>query len=183
MKQKILPFWDGVSKGAKLFIFLYIVWLLGVFLKTKFLDSTEWLRITIVYLFDLEALVSSLSLRNYLSIVISIFVFFPGLWLLGHVPLNAVEDYIGSIWRKVFTKKKERKFLFCIKMKDKSFFGGYPIGFVTQIGTKENGEIYYHTWWPGLLHLTLPFVPPEDVEVCDTPRKEVLKIYLSGGAL
>lgn len=181
-KWEWLPFGEGVKLGLIRGAFLYIVWIILVFLVNHFLAATEWFRTLAAYLLGMGNIASLLSLRGSVVVAASVAVLLPMLWLAGHIRIKSVEDFLAKIWGKIFRKKKESKFLFCIKLKDKNFFGGYPIGFVTQvvwIGEKK----YYHTWWPGILHLTLLFVPAEDVEMCNIPRKEVLKLYMSAGAL
>ncbi|OGF62425.1 hypothetical protein A2662_01510 [Candidatus Giovannonibacteria bacterium RIFCSPHIGHO2_01_FULL_45_33] len=192
-KRKWLPFGEGVRRGVIVGAFLYFGWLFIIFLTHHFLDATEWSRTLTMYLLSTEKIVNLLTLRGIAVMAFSVAILFPGLWLLGNVPLKTVEDSIAKIWGKVFKKKKEKKFLFCVKLKDKSFFGGYPIGFVMQVVRREDDEInyyfleknkiYYHTWWPGLLHLTLPFVAADDVVILNIPVRAVLKIYFSAGAL
>ncbi|MDP2669278.1 MAG: hypothetical protein Q8P07_05620 [bacterium] len=192
-KWEWLPFGEGVRKGAIFGAFLYLIWLTVGFFTHHFLDATEWTRTLTIYLLSMERVVSLLTLRGIAVVAFSVAILLPALWLLGHLPLKTVEDSIAKLWRKVFKEKKEKKFLFCIKLKDKSFFGGYPIGFVMQVIRREDDEInyyfleknkiYYHTWWPGLLHLTLPFVAADDVVILNMPVRAVLKIYFSAGAL
>ncbi|MDO8523462.1 MAG: hypothetical protein Q7S12_04270 [bacterium] len=183
MKFKPLPFWEGFRNGLLLFIFGYIIWLTFYFVETKFLNTTEWLRELIIYFTNLEAIIKSVSLRTFVSAIISLFFLLPVLWLVGHIKIKSVIDHASKVLGRIFRRKKESRFLFCIRMKDKSFFGGYPIGFVTQIIIKKDGKKYYHTWWPGLMHWTLPFVPEEDVERCEESVREVLSIYISAGTV
>ena len=177
-----LPPKEGIRKGVIVALFLYVVYVLLAYIVTKFLDATQLLREIIIYLFNLNALVGPGNLENYISIAISIIILLPAFWLLGHVNIKSVMDNFSKIKKKIFKSDEKSKFLFCVRMKDKAFFGGYPIGLVTQI-IRKDGKVYYHTWWPGIMHWTLPFVPEEDVVRCEESVSEVLSIYISGGTV
>lgn len=183
LKFKILPFKEGLRRGIINSIYIFVAWQIYQFAQNEFLDATEWVRELIMYSANLEKFILIPWLLRCISILASIFLMLPVYWILGHFEILKIITYISKFIKKIFGWKSETKYLFCVRIKDKSFFGGYPIGLVTQI-IHKNEKIFYNICFPNIAGLIImPKVPEEEVEICEESVQEIVALYMSLGAL
>lgn len=101
------------------------------------------------------------------------------IWLLGIKSTVAIKWFFG----KIFKRKEERKFLFCVRIK--RVLDGYPIGLVSKVYFDENkNKVVYNVVFPNLGGMwTFIGVPAEDTERVDESVEEVLLTSFSAGFL
>ncbi|MEK7559849.1 MAG: hypothetical protein AAB522_00910 [Patescibacteria group bacterium] len=160
---------SGFGKGIPMAIVLSIVFGLISFALTQFFRAAGFL----------ERCFNMLGIQSWVLVPISYIIVLVCIWLLG-IKSSVV---IKWFFTKVFKKKEERKFLFCVRIK--GFLENYPLGLVSKIYFDENkNKVVYNIVFPNLGGMwTFISVPAENTERDEMSVEEMLLTSFSGGFL
>ena len=179
----MLPFREGIRNGLINLLAIFVLWTICEFLYLEYVSNTALLREFIVFVLGMENWIKSGIWRERISIMVSLVVFAPAIWMLGHIKIIALAKKIAMVAKYVFTEKNQPKYLFGVRIKNPNFFGGYPIGLVTKI-IIVGGKTYYNICFPNIAGLiVIPKVPAEETEISQESVDEIVLTYMSLGTL
>ena len=167
---------SGFAKGIPTAIVLSIVFWIFSFAFTQFFRVAGFLESLFDFLGVQHWIWNFFGIRYWVLKPISYVVILIFVWLLG------IKSTSGIKWffTKIFKKKEDRKWLFCVRAK--SIMNGYPAGLVSKVFIK-NGEVYYNVVYPNLGGMWTFPVPAEDTERAEESVEEVLLTTFSVGFL
>lgn len=163
----MFSFKAGLGKGVAVAIVLGIVFGIASLGLKQFFNAAGFFEY-FLGIFGLKYWV--VKPLSYLLILILI-------WVLGLKSSTAIKWIFG----KLLKKKEDRKFLFCVRIKN--ILNGYPPALVSKVYV-EKGKVYYNVVFPNLGGMwTFIGVPAEDTERIEESAEEILITSFSAGFL
>src|SRR3989344_1464150 len=157
---------SGFAKGIPTAIVLSIFFGIISLAFVQFFKAALFLE-SVFGLFGIESVV--LKPISYAAVLLFV-------WLLGVKSTAVIKWFFG----KILKKKEDRKFLFCVRLKN--VLNGYPRALVSKVFIKE-GKVYYNVVFPNLGGMWTFPVPAEDTERAEESVEEVLLTSFSVGFL